>query len=411
MNLSFAAAALFLCLPMHVESVAWISERKDVLSTPLLLGAMLAYQRFSQSPRRWGMYGLMLTLFTFSLMTKTMGVTLPAILLLLDFWPLKRLPDRHLSVLVMEKIPLLLIAAAFSVLESLAQADAGATASLRTISIIDRIDNAIVCYVIYIVKLAVPTGLSFYYVHPFSRPIPAVVAAAGVLCLITLVCWRSRRRRPYAIVGWLWFLGTLVPVIGLVQVGKQAMADRYSYLPSIGLLIAAVWGIASLVRSGLLRSALLCIAVATYSLMAHRQASYWRGTEALATHAAEVTDDNPPAHVMLGKIAYARHDIRRAVNECNLALKYRDEPEAYDGLGNCWLQEDPAKAVTYYRRAIELNAHNMAYVAHLAMALHRHGELEDALRTAKSALEKDPDNAEARAELESVTADMKKVSP
>jgi len=235
LNLSVAVAALFLCHPMHVESVAWISERKDVLSIPLLLAAMLAYMRFCRMPagaRRWLMYGLLLVLFTLSLLAKAMGVTLPAVLLLLDFWPLRRWPTKPWLWLGIEKVPLVLIAAIVSMVQFVAQAQIGASGSLAQFGLMDRISNAIVCYCLYIVKLAVPTNLAVFYPHPGSRPVTAVIAAAGVLALVSVICWRLRHRMPYALVGWLWFVGTLVPVIGLVP-GRNAGDGRPVQLSAV----------------------------------------------------------------------------------------------------------------------------------------------------------------------------------
>jgi tetratricopeptide (TPR) repeat protein len=404
LNRSFAVATLFLVHPMHVESVAWISERKDVFSTPLLLAAMLAYLRFCKTPRlasRWLIYVLMLVLFTLSLLAKSMGATLPAVLLLLDFWPLRRWPREFWFWLAVEKIPLVLITAALSAVQIVAQSRIGAPSSLAALSLGDRLDNALVCYVIYIAKLAVPIDLAVFYPHPGSRPIAAVVAAAGLLLLVSVLCWRSRNRKPYLIVGWLWFLGTLVPVIGLVQVGSQAMADRYSYLPSIGLLIAAVWWVASFLRSQIARWVALSLVVTIFSVLAHRQVGYWNNTETLFTHAAEVTDGNSVAYVELGNIALQRGDIHRATDDYQLAGA---DPHAYTSLGNLWLSEDRGKAISYYRKALAFHPNSPVYIIQLAMALRLNGELEEAKRLATAAVQIVPDDGAARAELSRITA-------
>jgi tetratricopeptide (TPR) repeat protein len=411
LNLSFAVAAIFLCHPMHVESVAWISERKDVLSTPLLLMAMLAYVRFCRmphQPRRWLIYALMLVLFTLSLLAKSMGATLPAVLLLLEFWPLRRWPGKSWLWLVLEKVPMVLITAALSAVQFAAQSKIGAPSNLIALSVMDRINNAIVCYVIYISKLAVPIDLAVFYPHPGTRPIGAVVAAAGLLVLITAICWRLRNRRPYLIVGWLWFVGTLVPVIGLIQVGAQAMADRYSYLPSIGLLIAVVWFAASIFRNSMVRAILLVAVVTIFSVLSHRQVGYWQDTESLFTHAAEVTDHNSVAYVELANIAFQRRDIKRAVDLYQIA---DEDPHAYSGLGNCWLADDRKQAIRYFRKALALRPNSPVYMIQLAAALRLDDQLDEANQLALAATKIDPQNADAVAELGRITAERARNKP
>ena len=404
LNLGFAVAALFLCHPMHVESVAWVAERKDVLSTSLLLLAMLFYVRFcraSPGPRRWLLNAAVVLLFLFSLMVKTMGVTLPAVLLLLDFWPLRRWPAKSFLSLAIEKIPLGLAAIAFSILQYFALTQLNSVVSLSTLSLGDRISNAIVCCVIYIVKLAVPTDLAVFYPHPGSRPMAAVVASAGLLACITIVCWRLRRRWPFAWMGWLWFVVTLLPVINLVQIGSHAMADRYSYLPSVGLLIAVVWGIARMVSSGAVRSIMLASVVVIFSIMAHHQVWYWQSTEVLFTHAVEVTGDNPVADVELGFTALQRGDLKRAVDEYTRAGA---NPHAFSGLGNCWRVDNPQKAIGYYRKALAMRPTDPVYMVQLADALRSTGQLDEARKLAESAVAADPDSPDPRDELARIVA-------
>ncbi len=394
-NFSFCVAALFLCHPMHVESVAWISERKDVLSTPLLLGAMIAYVRYTQQASlekqstRGFLYLLMIFLFTLSLLTKAMGVTLPAVLLLLDIWPLRRWANRNALRLILEKVPLLLISIVFSVAADHAQAGSGATASPGSLSLVDRIDNAIVCYVIYIVKLAVPVDLAVFYPHPGSRPLPAVMASLGLLAIVTLLCWRSRARGPYAIIGWFWFIGTLLPVIGLLQVGAQAMADRYSYLPSIGLFIVVIWAAGGILQNRFVRSTLIASVLVIFTVLAHQQVLYWQDTETLFRHALAVTDENPVAHTELGKVAYRRHDLQQAVDEYTSAGK---DAGAYCGLGDCWLTDDPEKAIGFYRRALALRPRSGLFMMKLATALQLNGEVAEAKTLATQAILIDPEN-------------------
>jgi hypothetical protein len=437
-NLGFIVAAIFLCHPMHVESVAWLAERKDVLSTPLLLGAMIAYVKYCTignpsliagggspglsagaaedrgfRPRLSKIfYALMLILFTASLFAKAMGVTLPAVLLLMDYWPLRRWPRISWIRLIVEKIPLLAISVGLSIVQTIAQRQIGAYSVGGSLSLFDRVGNAIVCYVIYLLKLLVPTDLAVFYPHPGSRPMPAVIAALGLLGLITFFCLKNRKRRPHLIVGWLWFIGTLVPVIGLVQIGAQAMADRYSYFPSIGFSIAIVWFAASLFRHqrdtglrpvleglvvegpsnsrgarmgrrpmsrGIMRRVVAtsfgCAIIVVYAAIAHQQVMYWQDTESLFTHAAAVTDGNAVAYVELGNVAFTRGDLKLAADEYE---KAGDDPHAMVGLGNCWLGTDPDKAIAYYRKAVAMRPSSKMYLTHLANALRQTGHIAEA---------------------------------
>jgi tetratricopeptide (TPR) repeat protein len=388
----FAVAALFLVHPMHVESVAWIAERKDVLSTPLLLAAMLAYARYcgGANRKRWFAYAAMLVFFALSLMAKSMGVTLPAVLLLMDAWPLRRWPATGWLRLMIEKLPLMVLSIAASVMAAIAQRFFGATSSLADLSIADRINNALVCYVIYIVKLAVPTNLAVFYQHPGKRPIAVAIAAAGLLLLISFLAFRLRKTRPYLLIGWLWFLGTLVPVIGLVQVGSQAMADRYSYFPSIGLLIASVWFFSDELKSAAVRNLMLGIILIALSITAWRQTSYWKNSQTLFKHAVAVTDVNPVAHLVLGKIAYQRGDLNAARDEYNLARKPFENPRALDGIANCLMASNRSQAIALYRAAVDLNPRMGAFHADLANALWLNGQRDEARSEAAKAVSLNP---------------------
>jgi hypothetical protein len=386
----FAVAGFFLVHPMHVESVTWLAERKDVLSTPLLLMAMLAYVRYCKRGK-WTVYAGMLVCFALSLLSKSMGVTLPAVLLLMDVWPLRRL-SRGWTRLIMEKMPLILLAVITAVVASVAQSARGAASSLSDLSLMDRTGNALVCYVIYIVKLAVPTHLAVFYQHPGGRPVLVVIAAAGLLGMISYLCYRWRNNRPYLLMGWLWFLGTLVPVIGIVQVGSQAMADRYSYFPSIGLFIAVVWGAGEVLKNPVVRAAMLGVILLAYSIAAWRQVSYWEDSQSLFGHAAAVTDVNPVAHLVLAKLAYERGDLNMAFNEYNQARAPFENARALDGMGSCVLGTNRAAAIAYYRQAVKLNGHLALFHAHLAHALWLDKQFDEARQEAKTATKLDPDD-------------------
>jgi hypothetical protein len=402
LNWGFAIAALFLVHPMHVESVAWISERKDVLSTPLLLMAMLAYVRYGTSStprRRRTAYISLLALFELSLLAKTMGVTLPAVLLLMDVWPLKRWPAVGWKRLVIEKIPLVVLSIIASVVAGFAQVAFNATSSLSELSLTNRINNALVCYVIYIAKLAVPVNLAVFYQHPKTRPWSAVIAAGGLLLFVTYLMLRLRKSRPYLMIGWFWFLGTLVPVIGLVQIGSQAMADRYSYFPSIGLFIAMVFLFGYALHNPMLRAGLLVIILAVFSVAGWQQVSYWRDTRTLFAHAAVAADPNPVAHMQLGNIAYNKGDLNEAFKQYQLAMNPFVNPRALNGMGLCIVDTDPARAIPYYRQAIEQNRNVGAFHANLAAALNKVGRHDEAKTEARIAAKLDPSIPRARTDI------------
>ena len=412
---SFAVAALFLCHPMHVESVAWISERKDVLSTAWLLGAMLAYLGYCHAPMgrvRWIAYSMMLIAFAFSLLSKAMGVTFPALLLLIDFWPLKRWPGRSWIALTVEKLPPFLMSATAIAIGTRAQMSNGALTPLVGLSLLDRFDNAVVCYIIYIAKLAVPTNLSILYVHPGSRPLPIAILAMAMLALVTIAFYRFRSSRPYLIVGWLWFLGTLVPVIGVMQNGSQAMADRYSYFPSIGLFLAGVWFVAdwisSLHRSQqyrfALQSMLLVSVLWCFTTVAHSQVLYWKDSESLFTHAVQVSDDSPVSHVILGQAALDKQDYQRAMSEFQRSEEIAPNPKGFNGLGDAWVTINPAGAVGYYQKALSMVPKSTLYHVKLAKAFRLDGQWDAARDQTLQALAIDPNYAPARQELDAISA-------
>lgn len=313
-------AALFAIHPMHVESVAWVSERKDTLSTLFGLLALLFYA-MPRSIRRDVAVALALAA---SLLAKQMLVTLPFVLLLLDYWPLRR------PLKILEKLPLFAIAAAGVGVAIVGQQNLNAVQSTAVLPLADRIANALVAYAAYIGKLLWPSHLAPMY--PLS---PANFTSAAfalvLLAAITLAAWSLRKHAPWFIVGWLWFAGTLIPVIGIVQIGAAGMADRYTYFPSIGLFIAIVWGVADLVphRAAALAGALALVILAAAAFI---QTSHWSNTDTLFTHTLEVTGPNPIAEYTLGQSLQtsdpdrAVEHLRRAIELTEAAL--RNSPEA-----------------------------------------------------------------------------------
>jgi len=299
---SAAIAALFALHPAHVESVAWISERKDVLSTLLFLATIWFYVEER--------YLLTIGVFALALLAKPMVVTLPFVLLLLDWWPLKR------GVRIKEKLPLFAMVIPAIILTLRAQAKGIAVG----IPLAERLGNAIQSYVSYLLTLAWPAKLAIIY--PMRPPSPALTfGALLVLLAITAAALYFARRAPFAIVGWLWYLGTLVPVIGIIQVGRQAMADRYTYIPSIGIFIAVVFLID---RLSVPRNALIgatAVIVAIFAILTFRQTTTWQNSETLYRHALEVTTNNDIAHTLLGEVYNGAHDTAAAERELNAALE------------------------------------------------------------------------------------------
>jgi len=326
---SAAAATLFAVHPLHVESVAWVAERKDVLSACFWMLAMGAYGRYVRGPSP-GRYLLVALAMLLGLMAKPMVVTLPFVLLLLDVWPLGRLRfepgwSRRLARLAIEKLPLLGLSAAASLITLRYQ-----TTSLVTLEVLPwrlRLANSAVSYAAYLGKLLLPRNLAVFYPIPLDIPFwKAAGAAALIAALTALTVWKARKA-PWLLVGWLWFVGTLVPVIGLVQVGRQAMADRYTYLPSIGLFLALCWGLAELAGRGAGRRAALAVAgvaaILALTLATRAQVRQWSDSVTLFQHAVDVTADNYVAHIGLAKALATERNWTGAAEHYRAALALR----------------------------------------------------------------------------------------
>jgi hypothetical protein len=317
---SAAVAALFAAHPAHVESVAWVAERKDVLSALCWLLAMAAYERYARRPSP-GRYLLVALAMTLGLAAKPMVVTLPFALLLLDVWPLERL---HLGWkrLGAEKLPLFALSAVSSLITLHYQKTSLAPLDVLPWSF--RLAGAAVSYVAYLGKLLLSRNLAVFYPVPLEIPVWETAGAVTLIAAITAFSIWKARRAPWLLVGWLWFLGTLVPVIGLVQVGRQAMADRYTYLPSIGLFLAIVWGVAELAghRRVLLATA-TAVVIALLAVGTWRQAGYWKDSDALYRHALAVTRGNYLAHLGLAKALAAERDWNGAAGQYRAALALR----------------------------------------------------------------------------------------
>jgi protein O-mannosyl-transferase len=324
-------AAVFALHPLRVESVVWVAERKDVLSTFFWMLTVGAYVRYAeefkvQSSKFKVFYGLSLFFFALALMSKPMVVTLPFVLLLLDYWPLRRLEfgPRFSWRLIAEKIPFLLLAACSSAVTFILQDTSGVVASLSTVSLGQRLSNIPVAYVRYLAKIFWPSGLSVFYGFEHWN----FYQVAGAVCLlgcITVWVVRQRRARPYLAVGWFWFLGMLVPTIGLVQVGHQSMADRYSYLPSVGISLMAAWGLCDWAarRPRLLQAVGTAgaLAVVACAFLTPRQISFWRNPDALFARAAEFSDQDAVTCYNIGCIVMEQGNFPRAVRCFERALR------------------------------------------------------------------------------------------
>jgi Flp pilus assembly protein TadD len=380
--------------PLHVESVAWVAERKDVLSAFFWILTTLAYVAWTQK-KGTARYAAVLALFALGLMSKPMLVTLPFTLLLLDVWPLRR----EGGPFVREKIPLFLLAAGSSVVTFLVQRAQGAMTLSDRIPFGLRVENALVSYAAYLGKAVAPARLAVYYPHTAEAyPAGQVAGAALLLGGITWFAWRSRSTRPWLVVGWLWFLGTLVPVIGLVQVGSQAMADRYTYVPLIGLSAAVAFGAAEF-KSAL--AALLLVGAAAWTALTWRQVGYWKDDRTLFGHLAQVMPENHLAHHILGCVDLREHRLDEATAEFREALRLRPSyAEAHSNLGMALeLSGRAPEAVESYETALRWSP-NLAEAHHnLGRLLATQGHLEAAIAHLEAAVMSNPDLVDAHVNL------------
>jgi protein O-mannosyl-transferase len=400
-------AAIFAVHPLHVESVAWISERKDVLSTFFEMLTLLLYVRYTAKPgtRR---YLAVAAAFALSLLAKPMAVTFPFVLLLLDYWPLRRLDwplkASALRPLFMEKVPLLAMAAVASVLTFLAQRGYGAVVSLNRFPLPARAANAAIAYVTYIGKTFWPTDLAVLY--PARGPeLGTAVTAVLILAALTAAAWRWVRQRPYLAVGWLWYLGMLVPVIGLVQVGTQAMADRYTYVPMVGLSIAIAWTVADWVeRRPALRTVAAAATIAALAVLAvasYRQAIYWKSSRTLFEHTLAVTTDNSIIQNNMGVVMAGEGNTAEAITLYRKALATTpDYAEAHANLGHQLLnlgQLDQAQSSLI--KALDLSPNLPLAEADMGLLLAARGDFEQARRHLERSLTLAPGDADNESNL------------
>jgi tetratricopeptide (TPR) repeat protein len=402
-------AAVFAIHPLHVESVAWIAERKDVLSGVFFMLTLLAYVHYARAPSIWR-YLMVVFVFALGLMSKPMLVTLPFVLLLLDHWPLGRIREegsnvgRQLFKLAVEKIPLIVLSAVSSVVTFVAQK--GAVGETEQLSVLARINNAVVSYVAYIWQMLWPVRLAVFYPHPENRlPLWEIIASLLLLICLTVLAIAVRKQRPYLITGWLWYLGMLVPVIGLVQVGWQGHADRYTYLPQIGLYIAGTWAFADLTASWRSRRVLLgaaaLLVVAALSCSAWIQTSYWRDSETLFRHALAVTANNDVAENNLGIVFLRQGKVDQAISLLQAAVDLRpDNSPAHENLAKALLQKGQvADALVHYRKLLKLQPDNIEVHNIVGTALIQQGRIREGVEEWQKVLAIQPDNGNAMSNL------------
>lgn len=452
-------AALFAFHPLHVESVAWVAERKDVLSTFFWMLTMCSYALYAERSRR-SMYLLSLLFFMLGLMSKPMLVTLPFVLLLLDYWPLRRFQFRYqygsrnvqkkpvIISLIREKIPFFILSAASCAITFFAQKKGGAIGSLDVFPLKDRIANTIGSYAEYIGKMFWPVKLSVFYPKPGVFPVWKIIGACFLLVSISYMVIKYSRRYPWLCVGWLWYLGTLVPVIGLVQVGVQSMADRYTYIPLIGLFIIIAWGFTevlskwsynNLVFIPIAATVISILAIATWF-----QVRYWSNSISLFEHAIEVTDNNyiahnnlgfalkekdkineavehyleavrikpdfEIAHLNIGVVLADRGDYEGAIKKFNEVLRIKpDFTKAYLNLGNTMLkQRRIGDALRHYSKALLLDPYSANAYNGLGAAMVSIGKNQKAISLFQKALQLEPGHEDAKNNLKNTLAAMKK---
>jgi len=427
------AAALFAWHPLHVESVAWAAERKDVLSAFFWILTLMAYTQYarkrtnlehSQKGRGAGFYyGWSLASFAFALMSKPMAVTLPFVLLLMDFWPLERFanfqtsgeisaesagPVRNLRALIVEKLPFFVLALVASVITFKVQQAGGAVETMAGFPVSLRFKNAFLAYAGYILKTIWPEHLAVLYPLSSHLPTSSVIGAAVLFMLVCVAAFWFWKRSPYLFSGWFWFVGTLVPVIGIVQVGAQSMADRYTYIPSIGLFIVIAWGADALLskipRARNILAGIAVVVLAAFFALTRHQIGYWQNGEILFKHAVAVTHDNFLAYSALGESLGEGGHTNEALAASAEAVRLQPRsPECQYNLGTLWsAMGKPDQAIPHFEAALKENPRFADAENNLGKALLSQGKLDEATAHLATANRLAPDDAEILYNLGSV---------
>jgi tetratricopeptide (TPR) repeat protein len=405
-------AALFALHPLHAESVAWISERKDLLSTLFLLLTMWSYVWYVGRPK-FTRYLPVLLFLALGLLTKPMLVTLPFVFLLLDYWPLRRMridqlndtdcANKSLVIgrVLFEKIPLFILAAISSVITFLVQKHTGAVSSFEALPLGSRVSNALVSYMDYIGMMIWPSKLAVLYPHPVSLPWVKVAGAGLLLIIISLIVIKFRRTLAYLPVGWFWYIGTLVPVIGLVQVGIQAKADRYTYVPLIGLFIIITWGVSDLIKQWRYKKIALSITAIAVLLVLMRisllQVRHWENSRTIFEHTLSVTTRNYLAHNNLGLALEEQGKIDEAFEQYLESLDvYPHFMDAINNMANLLQKNDRTKeAIKYYQEALKIFPGYLEMQNNLGLALQKEGRIDEAIKHHQEAIKIDPNYVNA----------------
>ena len=398
-------ATVFAIHPLRVESVAWVAERKDVLCGLFFMLTMAAYIRYIRRPRSFSRYLIVALALALALMSKPMAVTIPLVLLLLDYWPLNRLKNTggHWIPwrLVVEKLPLLAVSGAACVATVYAQQEAASSPPF-----LSRISNALVSYVVYLEQMFYPAKLAVLYPYPaYHIALWKSTGAAVLLLVISAATFAARHRQPWLLSGWLWYLGMLVPVIGILQVGSQAHADRYTYLPQIGLYLALTWMAADLMSDWRCRRlGLACLATAVVIPLffcARRQVSCWHNSESLWTQALNCTTDNFVAHLKLGDVLAQQGSLDEAIVHYREALKIQpNDPEVRVSLG-CSLQQQGKTddAIVQFQQAVQIKPDDAPAHNDLGDLLAQQGKTDEAIIQFQQSLQFNPDYAQAHYNL------------
>jgi tetratricopeptide (TPR) repeat protein len=407
---SLILAVLFGWHPLRVESVAWVTERKDVLSTLFWMLTLLAYAKYVESSqvrdsksKVW--YGAALVMFVFGLMSKAMLVTMPCVLLLLDYWPLERFKLGSVWRLVREKIPFFALAAAASAVTFIVQKHAGAVKTVEYLSLGARSGNALISYCRYLEKIFWPTDLAVFYPHPGFWLLEQVLLAGVLIVGISVLLFMKRGRYPYLLMGWLWFVGTLVPVIGLVQVGGQSLADRYSYIPSLGVLILTIWGAYELTGRWRYQKIALAVsgsaAIVLCLAVTRQQLGYWKDSETLFRHALAVTENNYMAHNNLGDALDKKGQTDAAIRQFQEAIHLKPNYAlAHYNFGVALFRNgQTGEAIRQFQEAIRLNPDDADAHNNLGIALLNQGQTDEAIRQIQEAIRLNPDDAVAHINL------------
>lgn len=401
---SALVAFLFALHPLHVEPVAWIASRKDVLSTLFWMLTMLTYARYAEKPGV-GRYTWVLLCFMLGLMSKTMVVTLPVVLLLIDYWPLHRFKSTSAYRLIGEKITMIALALPVVWLTFVAQHKAGALSSLAAYSLAARLSNAAVSCALYVWETFYPAGLAVYYPHPGQWPLWPVLLSVLFLSGVTIFVICYWKRYPYLGVGWFWYLITLVPVSGIAQVGSHARADRYTYIPLIGIFLMVVWGFSVLLKErkckipvGVGVSVLTVILLTVLSV---HQVRFWKNGIDLSRHTLSVIGENSGTMNNLGNALARKGMIAEAIVQYKEALRLKpDYPDARNNLGNALAQQGQfEEAIVQYAEALRLNPGNHKASFNMAFAYGNLGRFQDAIVLYLDILKNKPGFAEAHNNL------------